>query len=255
MRTRTMGSVCAGIFAAAAAGSAMAGSIELKVTVENIAPTNSVTFSPLSVGFNSGVYDAFNVGETATAPIVGIAEFGSPADWFPAFMAADPGATLGSVGGAPIQPGMSGMATFAVDPLANPYFTFGAMVVPSNDSFIGNDSPTEYQLFDMAGNLNVSSITLNGGDIWDAGSEVDGVFGAAFLEGSSAADKIPDDDVVTADFAGLSIFNGLTTAAGYTFNSQLAAGTDIFRISFEVVPEPATALLLVLGGLVGIRRR
>ncbi len=41
-------------------------------------------------------------------------------------------------------------------------------------------------------------------------------------------------------------FNGLTTAAGYVFDSQLEAGQNIYRIDFAVatVPEPSTVVLL-----------
>jgi hypothetical protein len=237
---------------------AQAGVEQVRVTVENLAPTNSIAFAPFRLGFNNGTFDSFNNGQTPTASIISIAEGGSGADWFPAFAAADPTATLGSVvpnPAGPLLPGATGSETFMVDPSVNRFFTFGAMVVPSNDYFIGNDSPTERMLFDAAGNLSISSITLRARDIWDAGSEVDGAFGAAFLQGSNNDDRIPDNGVVGFDFADLSIFNGLTTAAGYTFQSQLAADTAVYRISFEIVPEPSSAALLSLAGLLMMRRR
>ena len=60
------------------------------------------------------------------------------------------------------------------------------------------------------------------------------------------------------NFTELSGFNGLTTAAGYTFDSQLTADTDIYLISFsaQTVPEPATMALAGIGliGMVGYRR-
>lgn len=219
---------------------AFADSIDVLVTVENLAPMNSVTFAPLRLGFNSGTYDSFDDGSMASAAIVSIAEGGSGSDWFPAFGAADATATLGTVVSnppGPLPPGATASNTFTVDTDVNPYFTFGAMVVPSNDYFIGNDSPTVYQLFDNSGNLLINSITQTASDIWDAGSEVDGIFGAAFLMGSSNSDHIADTENVHHDFADLSIFNGQTTAAGYTFDSQLTAQTDIYRISFVIVPE------------------
>jgi hypothetical protein len=55
------------------------------------------------------------------------------------------------------------------------------MVVPSNDFFIGNDSPTAYRLFDAAGNLRSASITIKASEIWDAGSEVFDPDAAAFV--------------------------------------------------------------------------
>lgn len=240
------------------AASATAGTTQVQVMVENLAPTNSVSFAPLRLGFNNGSYDSFDENQTASPAIISIAEGGSGADWFPAFMAADPSATLGTVvpnPAGPLTPGATGVNTFDVDASTNRYFTFGAMVVPSNDYFIGNDSPTQYELFDTNGNLNISSIELTASDIWDAGSEVDGIFGAAFLQGSSNGDRIPDDGVVEFDFADLSIFNGQTTAAGYTFDSQLQASTPVYRISFSIVPEPASAALLALAGLIALRRR
>jgi hypothetical protein len=243
---------------AVGSAAAMADTVQVRVNVENLAPMNSVTFAPLRVGFNNGTFDSFDNGGTATAPIISVAEGGSGADWFPAFMSADPTATLGSAvpsPAGPLLPGGTGEGTLTVDSSINPYFTFAAMVVPSNDYFIGNDSPTQYQVLDAMGNLNLTEITLTASDIWDAGSEVDGVFGAAFLQGSSNSDRIADNDVVGFDFADLSIFNGETTAAGYTFDSQLSAATDIYRISFELVPEPASLLTLAMGGFVVLRRR
>lgn len=236
----------------------LAADVQVQVTVENLAPTNSISFAPLRVGFNNGTYDSFDNGATAGAAIVSIAEGGSGSDWFPAFGAADPTAVLGTVvpnPAGPLVPGATGVNVFSVDPSVNPYFTFAAMAVPSNDYFIGNDSPTAHMLFDGAGNLNISSITLTASDLWDAGSEMDGAFGAAFLQGSMNSDHIDENGVVNHDFGDLSIFNGLTTAAGYTFDSQLAANTDIYRISFAQVPEPSTALLVAASGLLLLRRR
>ncbi len=242
-----------------AAGGAIAEPVQIQVNVENLAPSNSVAFAPLRVGFNNGTYDAFDNGATPGSAIVSIAEGGSGSDWFPAFGAADPGATLGSIipttGPGPLLPGASGNATFTIDPSVNQFFTFAAMVVPSNDSFIGNDSPTAYQLLDSDGNLLINEITQYGSDIWDAGSELNGTFGSAFLEGSMNSDHIDENGVVHFGFEQFDIYNGLNTAAGYAFDRQFGADDAIYRISFSVVPAPAGTALLGLGGLVAIRRR
>lgn len=241
------------------ASAADAGPVKVRVSVRNLAPSNSIAFAPLRLGFNDGAFDSFNAGQAATAPIISIAEGGSGDDWFPAFEAAQPSATLGTVvpnPPGPLLPGGFAGGVFTVDPAINRSFTFGAMVVPSNDYFIGNDSPTEHLLLDDMGNLLIDSITLTASDIWDAGSELDGPFGAAFLEGSNNDDRIPENGVVGFDFQGLADnFNGLTTAAGYVFDSRLAADTAVYRIRFTIVPAPGAAALLVLSALSSPRRR
>ena len=244
--------------AGAAVAAASAQPVMIQVTVENLAPTNSISYAPLRIGFGNGTFDAFNEGEAAGAAIVSVAEGGSGSAWFPAFEAAEPGAVLGTVLPDPagaLLPGQSGTAVFSVDPATNQYFSFAAMVVPSNDYFVGNDDPMAYRVLDDSGNLLIGSIAQTGGDIWDAGSEVDGPFGAAFLMGSDNGDHIDENGVVTRDFLDLDLFNGLETAAGYIFDRQFGASDEVYRISFEIVPAPGARGALAMGGLLAIRRR
>ncbi len=248
---------------------AQAESVSLRVTVENLAPTNSIAIAPLRFGFGNGTFDAFNNNEAAfllgfptlpEAPIVTVAEGGSGSNWFPAFEAAEPGANLGSVLGPaipPFLPGESSSTVITVD-TSNPYFTFATMVVPSNDHFLGNDSPTAYEVFDGSGNLILNSITQTAREIWDAGSETENPANAAFLQDGMNALREDENGVVSFNFSDLDTFDGLTTAAGYTFDSSLlSADSDVLRISFAVVPEPATGvagLLGLLGTFLGRRR-
>jgi hypothetical protein len=234
--------------------------VDITVTVRNLAPTNSVSFAPLRFGFHNGSFDAFNNGQTATAPIISVAEGGSGADWFPAFAAADPTAVLGSTSGA-LTPGASQTTmTFRVNTAINPYFTFASMVIPSNDYFIGNDNPLEYRLFDAAGNLILSQIDQNASEIWDAGSELFDPANAAFLVGGNNDLRTPQNGVVAFDFLELAGFNGFQTAAGYIFQSNLLADTSVYQINFTAagVPEPSSWAMLIVGfGLTGaaMRRR
>ena len=242
-----------------AAAPASAKLVDIVITVTNLAPTNSVSLAPVRFGLNSGTFDSFDEGGTPTEPIITIAEGGSGSAWFPAFAAADPTAVLGSTNGGPITPGsVASSNKIRVNTKVNPYFTFAAMVVPSNDYFIGNDDPREYRLFDAKGNLLIGSITQTASDIWNAGSELFDPLNAAFLVIGTNALRTPENGTTGFDFAQLSGFNGLTTAAGYVFDSQLAAGLPISQISFTVtdVPEPAIAALLALGTLtIGLRAR
>ncbi|MDO9096101.1 MAG: spondin domain-containing protein [Rubrivivax sp.] len=248
---------CAAALMVAGAAS-QAALVDVTVTVHNLQPANSVSFAALHLGFNNGSFDAFNIGEVATAPIISVAELGTGAQWQAAFAAADPAATRGVVAGR-LDPGATRSATFRVDTSLNRYFTFASMVVPSNDFFIGNDDPLEYLLLDTDGNLLIPSITVGASEIWDAGSEIFDPAAAAFVGTSSL--RRDQNSVVAFNFAELAAFNGLTTAAGTTFSSALTADSDIYRIGFSVtaVPEPGSYALMAAGlmavGFVVRRRR
>jgi hypothetical protein len=238
--------------------SANADVVGVTVTVQNLAPVDSIAFAPLHLGFHGGSFDAFDLGAVATAPIISVAEGGVGAAWQAAFAAADPGATRGTIGG-PLLPGASNSLSFMVDTALNPFFTFASMVVPSNDFFISNDSPTQYRLFDAAGDLLIGSIVQTARQIWDAGSEVFDPAAAAFVGDNDL--RTPQGSVAALNFAELAAFDGLVTAAGYTFESALAANTEVYRISFAVapIPEPQTYALLGAGfaamGAIARRRR
>ncbi|MDU0354048.1 spondin domain-containing protein [Paraglaciecola aquimarina] len=164
--------------------------MDVTVTIENLAPTNSVSFAPLRLGFHNGTFDAFDAGSAASDAIISIAEGGSGTKWFADFEAAEPNAVLGSVvnGGPSIPSANAGVGngfsatasnTFRVDTSDNAFFSFANMVVPSNDLFLGNDNPL--RLFDNLGSLLFSEIRLTASDIWDANSEVADASAGAFI--------------------------------------------------------------------------
>ncbi len=232
---------------------AHAGTAVLTVTVENLAPASGVAFAPLHVGFGSGSFDAFNIGQAPGAAIISVAEGGAGGAWQAAFAAAEPLANRGTIGGLLLS-GATATKTFTLDTDLQAFFTYAAMVVPSNDFFIGNDSAM--RLFDASGALTRTSLTIKANRIWDAGSEVFDPLAAAFVGTNSL--RTDQNSVVAFNFAEFAAYNGLTTGAGYTFTSGLTATTDVYRISFALapVPEPQSAALLLAGllGLFGLRK-
>ncbi len=234
----------------ALAASAQAQQVRVTATVTNLAPANSISFAPLHVGFHSGSFDAFNIGGVAGAGIVSVAEGGAGGQWQADFAAADPTATRGTIGGL-LTPGSTASLSFLVNAGINPFFTFAAMAVPSNDFFIGNDGPQRFRLLDAGGNLLIGSITQRANQIWDAGSEVLDPSAAAFVGNNSL--RTPQNSVVAFNFGEFAAYNGLTTGAGYVFNSQLSATSEVYRIDFAVTPVPEPGTYALFGaGLLGV---
>jgi hypothetical protein len=242
--------------------------VDISVSIENLAEENGVSFAPLRLGFHNGTFDAFDNNSTATAAIVSVAEGGSGSEWFPAFAAADPSAVLGTVANAgPSVPqanagvnnAFSAIATntFRVDSSLNQFFSFANMVVPSNDLFLGNNQPI--RLFDDAGNLMINDIFQTGASIWDANSEEANAANGAFIPGADNGARVAENGLIAFDFSELSVFDGLTTAAGYAFDlSTVTRDSELYRISFSVeqvsVSTPSMLVLFALG-LIGIRYR
>ncbi len=219
--------------------------MNITVQIENLAPANGISFAPLRLGFGNGTFDSFNIGQTANAGIVSVAEGGSGADWFPEFLAAEPNSVRGSIDGA-LLPGTTRSNTFTVNSSLNPFFTFATMVIPSNDLFLGNDNPMAYRLFDNAGNLLINTINQTGASIWDANSEVANPLNAAFVVGGNNAARTAENGTVAFDFSELAAFNGVNTAGGYAYDhSLLSAASPVYRISFQAsaIPEPTSFLL------------
>ncbi len=79
----------------------------------------------------------------------------------PFFLLQDPGQTI------------TDTVTIDSDNLENNrFFSFGAMVFPTNDGFIANDNPQEIEIFDEEGNFIGADFSIFGGDVLDAGTEV-----------------------------------------------------------------------------------
>ncbi|MEM1363190.1 MAG: spondin domain-containing protein [Pseudomonadota bacterium] len=253
---------------------------QLQVTVENLQPSGSFSFTPVYFGLHDGSFDAFTFNAAASDGIEILAELGDPSTVRDERIAAAPGSQGFVVaapgdGFPPISPGESAVEVIDVaDALNNRYLTLLSMVIPSNDLFFGNDNPFAYEIFDAAGNfLGPQSIEITAEQFYDAGTEInDALEGPAFVTNANT----PPNGVGGADEGGVvtlaenlpSEFGSAVTPAGALDGSLLNFADD--RASFALarititevaapVPLPAGAVLglsglLAMGGLRAFRR-
>lgn len=261
----------------AAATLALAGAAQaadVKVTLTQLAPAGGVGIAPLWVGFHNGTFNSFDAGSAASLGIERAAEDGSAAQLSSIFSATASGGVQGTLPGPPAFPGAVRTLTLTGVGLAgvNRYFSYAAMVVLSNDFFIGNDNPTQFDLSALANGGTLSLLVGGAGHVWDAGTEVNdfryslanGAFGIG--GGQTAANQGTDEHGVVHLVSG----NPYTSFAsqnlvpdGYQWGALDFSSQGAFaRVDIEVlaapVPEPSSAVLLLVGlgfaGLVARRR-
>ncbi|MEM1098350.1 MAG: spondin domain-containing protein [Planctomycetota bacterium] len=264
----------AGLSATSASAQAV-GDIQINVAHGN---QTDLSLTPLWFGFHNGAFDQFDIGSPAgsvlgTNAVELVAELGDVSQITADFTAA-PGVPgdiqgvvtavgAGSLAAPPIQPGETGTAFVTpINPSAYQYFSFLSMVVPTNDTFIGNDDPFAYRVFDDNDNLidefgNITTsrtITITGADILDAATELNSGFGAAFTQGQDGTLGTDENGNVTLG-SDLSAFLGVTDVTGRQIDDLIDANEVFATVTISIVPEPATASLLGLGALGLLRRK
>jgi hypothetical protein len=250
--------------AATIAALAMAGPAAATVVQVKVTNTSAIALTPLYFGFHNGTVDLFDLGGAASAGIEQIAELGVFMPLRDERLAQQAnsvgGAALGLGVGAPgpIEPGETAIFTVDLDAIANRFVFFASMVIPSNDTFIGVDNPTQFALFDAAGNFQAQTINITGDFAYDAGTEVNDASasgGAAFVQGVDAmAGAIEGAPIRRAfslsDFVGLTLANGSVLGGDIDFITN--PGSFVFAtVEFSEVPIPP-ALALMGAGLLGL---
>ncbi len=258
----------------------LAAGVQLEVTIQNNSPAGGVALTPVWVGFHNGTFDSYDGGSPAAGSLELLAELGQTgpiSDVFAGTLIGDPidGRVQGAIAaGGPIMAGGSASQVFNVDDGgANTYFSYAAMVLPSNDFFVANGNPFAHDLSTLLSGA-ATTISFNIGTIGtvnDAGTEVNDF---AFSPGNPIA-GIPAGDapggvveggvitnVVAADpFAGFLTPPGIDISA-LNFNDLDQYANGIATITISVVPSPVpipAALPLAISGIAGllafVRRR
>ena len=225
----------------------------IRVTLDANGP---VGFAPLFSAFHDGSFDTFHAGSTASAGLETLAEVGDPGGLIATVAG---GFTAGAVVGGPVIPsGTSASALFDVDP-ANSSFNYAAMLLPTNDWFIGND--TSVDVSSLFGAPVGTQLVLTIDNAWDAGTELEDF---AFSAGNPLA-GIPDGDAPNGTTQN-GVIGAITGPDPFASFANIPSGYDTTALDFtngpfatitlQTVPEPNTSALLGLPILLAaIRRR
>jgi len=221
------------------------GSGQIEVRVTNLAGTDGTLITPVVVATTNGVYDQFDVGSAASPNIERLAEDGTTGPRIDAALASGGVGEAQATAGGPLAPGESRVLTFYADP-SDPltqYLSYASMVIPSNDAFVGNDDPTQLDLFDQDGNLvrrvGESAFVVTGENVYDAGTEVNDEIpeNTAALAQSSPDTGVTENGVIRqhegfqgSDRLGGTIGNILTARPGADFT---LAGAEVLAIEVD----------------------
>jgi len=217
--------------------------VSIRVTVTAPGP---VGLAPAYATFHDGSFDFFDPGAAASGDTSGYTH--------------PNGMTI--VGGGPFAPnGGTASAVFDVSNADN-MFSVAAMILPSNDWFVGNGSATDVS--SLLGGAPVGTLlSFDLSTIWDAGTELEDF---AFSPGNplvgittpaNPAGGSPQNGVV-ALVGGPDPFGAFANLqpGGFDTTAIDPDGSAIASISLEVVPEPSALLLFALGAAsLLIRRR
>ena len=244
-----MGMLCA---VGVATPNSLLAQTQIKVTLTTTGP---VGLAPALVAAHDGSYDLFDVGGTATLGLENLAEVGDLAEVLDEADMAGANAKQFAPGGPFAPAGGTGSTDLTVADTETS-LTFAAMVLPSNDWFIGTSNAIDISSL-IGGSLG-QFIEVPFDTAYDAGTEEEdfafapggplvGITTASDpAGGTSTTDTI---SMVTgsdpfAAFASLEPVSFDTTSIDFT-------GGTIATLRLEVVPEPATSIML-LGGIVGL---
>ncbi|MDJ0714641.1 MAG: spondin domain-containing protein [Prochloraceae cyanobacterium] len=222
--------------------------VDVRVTIENLAPANGTLLTPVWVGFHNGNFDTYDRGRPASPGLESIAEDGATDLISREFTLSGSGSVEGVIAGpggntnGPIDPGEIATATFTIDnqdPRSR-FFNYAAMVLPSNDAFVANGNPTAHRIFDEQGNFIGAEFIVFGGEVLDAGTEVnDEAENSTAFFGQTVPNTGTPEDGLVQTHPGF-IPNGRILSAPQFANGDFtASGYQVARITIGTANQPA----------------
>ena len=229
----------------------------LRITVE---ATSNIGLAPALLSFHDGSNDFFDTGSAAFTGLEELAEVGDTSVLQGSLTTGD---NITIANGGPFLPGSSNTVTFNIAD-TNTNFSFAAMLLPSNDWFIGNNNALDISSL-ISGGLG-TSLTFDFGRVYDAGTEEEDF---AFSPGNPIIGIDPGmpgggtattDNVSLVDAANpFASFDNISPASFdptvYDFNANGVGGIILGRVTLTNIPEPGTTLLGGFGALALLLRR
>lgn len=202
---------------------------DIRIVTTNTSLHGGTFLTPLWFAAHDGSFDLYTNGEAASAGLEALAEDGNFTPINEEVLAADADAVTGAVLGAagPIATGETASSTVSLNGSATSHISLSAMILPSNDAFIGTESAI--RLFDEDGNfLGAQNIRFDGADVLDAGTEENTEEDAAFLNQTAANTGVDENGVVHEHPGFLDDGNilGGTNAAGAFIDPEAADFTQ-----------------------------
>ncbi|WP_146344833.1 spondin domain-containing protein [Falsiphaeobacter marinintestinus] len=170
---------------------------QIRIVATNTSADGGTFLTPLWFAAHDGSFDLYNMGEAASAGLEALAEDGNFAPINGEVTAGDADAVTGAVVGAggPIATGETASVLVEVDGASNGYLSLAAMILPSNDAFVGTGD--SIALFDYYGDfLGEQTIEFAGSDVLDAGTEENTEEDAAFLNQAAPDTGVDENGVV-----------------------------------------------------------
>ncbi|KAL3909197.1 MAG: hypothetical protein SGILL_008180 [Bacillariaceae sp.] len=148
--------------------------VSAMITITNMAPEMGTFQTPVWAGIHDGSFDLYDRNKTVTVAIERMAEDGDLSLLFNDFANTEGGAWDGMVGGAPISPGETVTLPFDITYTTgcSHYFSYGSMILPSNDFWIANGNPMAYEVINDMGDFIGTEFMVFGDQVLDAGTEV-----------------------------------------------------------------------------------
>lgn len=204
----------------------------LRISVRNTSETGGTFTTPFYFGFHDENFDLFDVGAAATPGFEALAEDGNFALLAEERLAASPDSQGLVVAGeaGPIAAQEFTSNTIEVDGSVNGQVSFAAMILPSNDAFVGTS--TALTLFDEMGDfLGARTVEFGGENVYDAGTEVNTELDAAFINQTGPNTGVDENGVITLHPG----FNGSAGNPEGEGDQIILGGTNALGVAIDPV--------------------